>query len=164
MTQQAKRILCICTANICRSPMAARLLEHALAAEDEPYRSLEVASAGVAACRGDPASANAVAALRKVGLSLENHQSQPVTKELLESSLMAFCMTESHRALLYYHFDPLPTPVYLMREFLLPPANPEIPDPFGMDVRAYEACRDSMVEAIPSIIRFLKGPQVSNFI
>lgn len=144
--------------------MAARLLAHALAAEEEPYRSLEVISAGVAACHGEPASPNAVAALEKVGLPLQDHRSQPVTRELLQASVMAFCMTESHRALLYYHFDPLPTSVYLMREFLLPPASPEIPDPFGMELRAYEACRDSMVEAIPSIIRFLKGPQVSKFI
>lgn len=156
MEHQSKQILCICTANICRSPMAARLLAHALAAEDEPLKSLRVVSAGVAACKGDPASPNAVAALKKVNLSLEAHASQPVTDELLRSSLLALCMTESHRALLSYHFDPLPTPVYLMREFLPPPASPEIPDPYGMDLRSYEACRDSMVEAIPSIVRFLK--------
>lgn len=141
--------------------MAERLLAHALRAEDEPYRSLEVVSAGVAARMGDPPSPNAVTALKKVGLPLENHQSQPVTRELLDSAVMTFCMTESHRALLFYYFDPLSAPVYLMREFLLPPANPEIPDPFGMDLSAYEACRDSMVEAIPSIIRFLKETEVN---
>ncbi len=141
--------------------MAARLLAHALAAEEEPLRSLKVVSAGVAACNGDPASPNAVAAMRKVGLSLANHSSQPVTNELLTTSVLALCMTESHRALLSYHFDPLPTPVYLMREFIEPPASPEIPDPYGMDLRSYEACRDSMVEAIPSIIRFLKTLLIS---
>ena len=30
------------------------------------------------------------------------------------------------------------------------------PDPFGMDLSAYEACRDSMVEAIPSLIRVVE--------
>lgn len=136
--------------------MAERLLAHALAAEDEPLRSLTVASAGVAACHGESASANALAAMRKVGLSLRDHQSQPVTRQLLDSSLFALCMTESHRALLSYHFDPLPTEIYLLREFLPPEVSPEIPDPYGMDIRAYEACRDSMVEAIPSILRFLR--------
>jgi protein-tyrosine-phosphatase len=136
--------------------MAERLLAHALAAEDEPLRSLTVASAGVAAYHGEAASANALAAMKKVGLSLNDHQSQPVTRQLLDSSLFALCMTESHRALLSYHFDPLPTEIYLMREFLPPEVSAEIPDPYGMDIRAYEACRDSMVEAIPSIIRFLR--------
>lgn len=136
--------------------MAAGLLAHALAAEEEPLKSLKVLSAGVAACRGEAASPNAVAAMKKVGLSLENHRSQAVTRELLEASFLTFCMTDSHRAILYYHFDPLPTQVYLMREFLSQPPSADIPDPFGMDLRAYEACRDSMVEAIPSIVRFLK--------
>lgn len=136
--------------------MAARLLSHALAAEEEPLKSIPVVSAGVAACNGDAASSNAVTAMKKVGLSLAEHTSQPVTDELLRSSLFVLCMTESHRALLTYHFDPLPTPVYLMREFL-DAEDPEIPDPYGMDLRSYEICRDSMVEAIPSIISFLKN-------
>jgi protein-tyrosine-phosphatase len=157
MAQEKNQILCVCTANICRSPMAARLLAHALAAEAEPLNSLGVTSAGVAACTGERASANAVAALKKVGIDLDHHRSQPVSQELMESALAVFCMTESHRALLYYHFDPLPAPVYLMRELLPPPATPEIPDPYGMDLRAYEACRDSMVEAVPSILRFLRA-------
>lgn len=156
MAPDKSQILCICTANICRSPMAERLLAHALAAEEEPLRSLRVVSAGVAACYGDPPSANSVAALRKVGVDLNDHRSQPVTRELLDSSLAVFCMTESHRAVLYYHFDPLPTPVYLMRGFM-PQTEPcEIPDPYGMDLHAYETCRDSMVEAVPSILRFLR--------
>lgn len=136
--------------------MAARLLAHALAAEEEPLKSIRVVSAGVAACKGDRASPHAVTALKKVRLSLAGHSSQPVTEELLRNSLFTLCMTESHRALLSYHFDPLPTPVHLMREFVDNAETPEIPDPYGMDLRSYEACRDSMVEAIPSIIRFLK--------
>ncbi len=136
--------------------MAARLLAHALAAEEEPLRSIRSISAGVAACQGDLPSPNSEAALKKVGLNLDGHRSQPVTRELLESSFAVFCMTESHRALLAYHFDPLPTPVYLFREFLPPPASSEIPDPYGMNLHAYEICRDSLVEAIPSIMRFLR--------
>ena len=134
--------------------MAARLLEHALDAEEEPLRSLKVASAGIAACNGEPPSANSHKALQKVGLSLDDHRSQPVTHELIDRSLAIFGMTESHRALLTYHFENLPQHVYLMREFL--DDNPEIPDPYGMSLTEYEACRDSMVEAIPSLIRFLK--------
>lgn len=134
--------------------MAEKLLEHALAAEEEPLRSLKVASAGIAACNGESASPNSHKALQKVGLSLAGHVSQPVSRELLDRSLAIFGMTESHRALLTYHFDPLPQHVYLMREFLND--HHEIPDPYGMNLDEYEACRDSMVEAIPSIIRFLK--------
>ena len=41
-----KLIATVCTANICRSPVAEALLGHALQAEAEPLRSCRVVSAG----------------------------------------------------------------------------------------------------------------------
>ena len=139
--------------------MAERLMVHALGREEDPIASLGVSSAGVAAYPGDPASENAVRALKKVGISLDDHRSRPVTAELLASSLAVFCMTESHRQLLNARFSPAPEHIHLMREFLPAEAGREIPDPFGANLATYEACRDSMVEAIPSIISFLKSIQ-----
>lgn len=135
--------------------MAAQLLAHALAAEEEPLKSIKVVSAGVSAGHGTPVSPNSVHALKKVGLNISDHTSQPVTEELVQSSDLILCMTESHRAQLTYQFDPISAPVYLMREFHDPDQR-EIPDPFGMNLDAYETARDSIVESIPAIIRFLK--------
>ncbi len=157
MSASPQNILFVCTANICRSPMAERLMVHALGREEDPIGSLGVSSAGVAAYPGDPASENAVRALKKVGISLDDHRSQPVTAELLASSLAVFCMTESHRQLLNARFSPPSEHIHLMREFLPAETGREIPDPFGADLPSYEACRDSMVEAIPSILRYLKS-------
>ena len=137
--------------------MAERLLSHALNRENELLKSLTVKSAGVAAYPGEPASENAVLALKKVGIPLNDHWSQPVNPDLLASSLTVFCMTESHRQLLHARFPQAPEQMYLMREFLPAETGHEIPDPFGADLAAYEACRDSMVEAIPPIIQFLKS-------
>lgn len=136
--------------------MAQKLLEHALRNEPPPLSQLEVKSAGVAAYPGDRASDNAVRALKKVGIQLEDHQSQPVSRELLAESLVVFCMTENHRHLLNAEFPNLHEHLYLIREFVPPGKGREIPDPFGGDLEAYEACRDNMVEAIPPILRFLR--------
>ncbi|WP_404423242.1 low molecular weight protein arginine phosphatase [Nibricoccus sp. IMCC34717] len=150
-------ILTVCTANICRSPMAGALLQHALRGQAEPLRSLKVFSAGVAARAGERASAHSVTALKKVGIALESHASQPVTRDLLAGALAVFCMTESHRAMIQMQFDPPPRHLYLFREFLPPPADPEIGDPYGGSLDDYEACRDEMVEAVPGIIQFLRS-------
>ena len=101
-------VIVVCTANICRSPMGEKLLRHALAAEPEPLRSLKVVSAGIAAARGQPATDNSVAALKKVGIDLSGHASQPLTQELLDRALAVFCMTESHRSMIELHFDRVP--------------------------------------------------------
>lgn len=148
-------LLVVCTANICRSPMAAALLQHALKAQPEPLRSIKVVSAGVAARSNEPASENSVIALKKVGIDLSNHSSRPLTQQLLNDALAVICMTESHRAMIQLQAEPPPQHVYLIREFL-PGADKEIPDPYGGPLKVYEQCRDEMVEAIPSIIAFLK--------
>lgn len=135
--------------------MAAALLRHALAAEPEPLKSVPVISAGTSAMAGYPAANNAVQALKKVGITLNGHRSQRVTQELLNQALAVFCMTESHRAMIELDYDPIPQNLHLMRE-LMDGADPDIPDPFGSNLAAYESSRDSMVEAIPSIIAYLR--------
>lgn len=149
-------ILVVCTANICRSPMAAGLLQHALAAQPEPLRSLKVVSAGIAARHGEPVSENSVLALKKVGIGIAGHKSQPVTQKLLDDSLLVLGMTESHRAMIQLQAEPPPQHVHLFREFMPQKADKEIPDPYGGPLRIYEIARDEMVDAIPSLLAHLK--------
>ncbi len=152
-----KLIVTVCTANICRSPMAEALLRHALQAEPEPLRSCRVVSAGVAARKGDRISPNSVEALAKVGLRIADHRSQPLTQEMADQADLILCMTESHRAVIGLALDPAPKNVYLWREFMPGPADREIGDPFGGTLKDYEACRDEMVEALPGLLAHLRG-------
>ena len=149
-------ILTVCTANICRSPMAAALLQHALAAQPEPLRSLQVTSAGVAAREGDRVSENSVIALKKVGLDISGHTSRPLTQQMLDDAALVLCMTESHRAMIRFQAQPPPKNLFLFREFMPQRGDKEIGDPYGGPLKIYEAARDEMVEAIPSLMEFIK--------
>jgi protein-tyrosine-phosphatase len=148
-------ILVVCTGNICRSPMGTALLQHALAAQPEPLRSLRVLSAGVASRSGESASPHSVTALKKVGVDLSGHVSRPITQELLNNALLVLVMTESQRDMIELTADPAPKRLFLFREFSDEGGNREIPDPYGQPLSAYEASRDEMVAAIPSIIAYL---------
>jgi len=158
-------ILVVCTGNICRSPMAEGLLKHAFASQDESLRSLKVVSAGVSARNGDPVSENAVVALKKTGIDISGHRSRYLTQEMLDRALAVFGMTESHRSMIRLKAVPAPRRLHLFREFLPAPAGHEIVDPYGGPLKAYETARDEMVEAIPSLMEFLRklaakrGPQ-----
>jgi protein-tyrosine-phosphatase len=149
-------IVTICTANICRSPMAAALLQHALAAQSEPLRSFNVISAGVAARTGEPVSENSVIALKKVGLDISVHRSQMLTQALLDEAFIVLCMTESHRAMIQAQAEPAPKHLFLFRQFMPNGADKEIGDPYGGPLKVYETARDEMVEAIPSLVEHIK--------
>ena len=149
-------IFLVCTGNICRSPMAQGLLAHALSAQPEPLRNLKVVSAGVAARTGEPISENTVTALRKVGIDIASHRAQPLTQEMLDRATAILCMTESHRAMIEVQADPVPRHLFLFREFMPGAGDREIGDPYGGPLRVYEAARDEMVEAIPSLVEHIK--------
>jgi protein-tyrosine-phosphatase len=136
--------------------MAAALLQHALAAQGEPLRSLKVSSAGVAARVGEFVSENSVIALKKTGIDISGSRSRPLTPEMVDRASLLLCMTESHRAMIQISFDPPPGKVFLFREFMPDDADKEIGDPYGSPLKLYEGARDEMVEAIPSLVAFLK--------
>jgi protein-tyrosine-phosphatase len=152
---QSPDIIVVCTANICRSPMGAALLKHALAGKPEPLSRLTVGSAGVSARRGEPVTEYSAMALKKVGIDISDHHSQPLTQQMLDQAKLILCMTESHRDMIQLTAEPVPKHLYLFREFMKDGPK-EIPDPYGGPYSLYETSRDEMVEAIPSIVEFLK--------
>jgi len=111
----------------------------------------------VVARRGDAVSANSVSALKKVGLDISAHRSQPLTQEMMERALLVLCMTESHREMIRLQTDRPPAKLHLFREFMPGSVDREIGDPFGGPLALYEAVRDEMVESIPSLLRHLRG-------
>ena len=136
--------------------MAEGLLKHALAGQPAPLRSLRVISAGVATRSGEPVSENAVVALKKAGIDIAGHRSHSLTQAMLDDSLLVLGMTESHRSIIQMKALPVPKHLHLFREFMAAPAEKEIGDPYGGPLKVYEATRDEMVEAIPSVLDFLK--------
>jgi len=136
--------------------MAAGLLSHAFAAQPEPLRSLRIVSAGVAAREGERVSENSVIALKKAGIDISGHVSRPLTQRMLDEAFVTLCMTESHRAMIQLQAEPAPKNLFLFREFMPQLGDKEIGDPYGGPLKVYEACRDELVEAIPSLLEFLR--------
>ena len=157
MGAERNLILAMCAGNVCRSPMAEKVLQHALTGQDTPLNQIEIVSAGVAAGYGEPASVNSVTALKKVKIDLDGHKSQPVTQDLIDRAFLILGMTQSHIDILNYYHTGLPERVHLFREFMGKDEPPEIPDPYGQNYTAYAACFDSMAEAIPSLVAYLKN-------
>jgi protein-tyrosine phosphatase len=136
--------------------MAEALLRATLVKRGQGLERLKVASFGLAAEDGQSPSAHSVKAMQRIGLDVSSHRSRLLTQADVDRSVVIFGMTESHLAALHARFDVLPAFVLLLRDVLSTEVPRDIPDPFGGGYRDYEECRDSMVEAIPAMVEFLR--------
>ncbi|MEO6741948.1 MAG: hypothetical protein ABIP20_17020, partial [Chthoniobacteraceae bacterium] len=153
-----KRILFVCTGNICRSPMAEGLLRHAAQRRGD----ISVASAGVATGHGQPASENSVVALRQWNIDIRGIRSQPLTDELIEWATHIFAMTRSHMDAILTFFPEADEKVWLACEFTPELADyPEVPDPIGQGLHAYLQTREVLHKAIPDILKFVDSSDMT---
>jgi protein-tyrosine phosphatase len=134
-------VLFVCTGNTCRSPMAETLFR-SLAAErlgcrvDEIERhGVVVASAGLAAWGGGPASAGAIEAMHEMGMDLTGHESQPLTEALVSQADVILTMTAAHRAAILSQF-----PEAGGRVSILSPDRRDVLDPVGGTLETYRKC------------------------
>src|SRR5947207_11298708 len=126
-------ILLVCTGNICRSPLAASLLERALR---ERGLEVTVASAGTGAWDGAPASEGAYLVGLERGLDLSGHRARLLTRELVENAHLILTMARHHRA----RVDELGGEgrVFVLGEYAGREGDEaEVSDPFGGDLDVY---------------------------
>jgi protein-tyrosine phosphatase len=149
-----KTILFVCTANICRSPMAAALMRKHLAALGLSDQ-VEVQSAGVWAREGSSASEGSATVLARQGISLGDHRSQPMTAQFLEQAEIVLVMEEEHRRSLFYL-----EPKHLRKVFLLTEMvgrSDDVTDPYGGPIEGYAETAKLLDELIAAgLPRILK--------
>lgn len=122
-----KHILMVCTGNSCRSPMAEGWLRSELVRKGVGGQ-IEVASCGVGAHNGFPATPEAELVMKNREIDITKHRSKTCTREDILDSDMIFAMSEEH-----YSFIVGMVPSAKDRVKVL-----DIPDPIGMGVMIYE--------------------------
>jgi protein-tyrosine-phosphatase len=107
--------------------------------ERRGWRHVQVASAGVAAQSGIPASDHAVQVLRARGVDLTGHSSRPLEAELVEWADLILAMSPSHLATI----DALggEEKAALLGDFVagFEGGGEAVPDPYGGGIDAYAA-------------------------
>lgn len=87
-------VLCLCSGNIARSPLAEGLLRKILS--DIGVKTVIVSSAGTLGITGHPASADAVRIAKQRGFDLRGHRSRAVTSMIVRRADLIVVMERAH--------------------------------------------------------------------
>jgi protein arginine phosphatase len=127
-------VLFVCSANICRSPLAAGLMMAKIGQEDAGWR---IESAGTWAPEGEPAAVNTLLALARRGIDFRMHRARGVTRELLESFQLILTMERNHKEAIQAEFPNIARRVFLLSEMI--DQNFNISDPMGSPSAEFES-------------------------
>lgn len=147
-------VLTVCTGNICRSPMAAGLLEHLLPPPLHPLVSVQ--SAGIIGLHGNRADPFAVEAAAAYGADISNHRARLLTAPMIKSADLVLAMETVHldriNDLLFFGCRY----AWLMGAFDPRRESPEIEDPYGLPARAYDRCAAELAACIPGVTAHIR--------
>jgi protein-tyrosine phosphatase len=149
---RVSKILFICTANVCRSPMAAAIFNALAEDKGLPFRA---ESAGVAALEDAPVDRSAKAALEEIGVYVGYHRARQVSKSMLEEAHLTLAMSPWHLAELRRLLGDLPHKIHTLPEYVNSASGEEeISDPRGQPITAY---RTSVRQLLDYVGRLMKG-------
>ncbi len=126
-------------------------------------KDIEVASAGVHAVRGQPASLHAVEVCERDGVDIRGLRSQPLTATLVERATHIFAMTGAHLETIHLLFPHGAEKAFLLREFEEPGMTVwrDVPDPIGCNRDVYSACAATIKNALPTVLAFVEQSELA---
>ncbi len=127
-------ILIICTANICRSPVAEGLLRDRLA--ERGLTDWTVSSAGTWAVQKRGASQNSIIVSKDYGLDISDHVARMVEEAYLREADLVLCMEVGHAEALRAEFPAEAHKVFMLTE--MSGRAYSVYDPFGEPLISYQ--------------------------
>ncbi|RPI81174.1 MAG: low molecular weight protein arginine phosphatase [Chloroflexi bacterium] len=127
-------ILFVCTANICRSPIASALFRATISKEVDASDWV-IDSAGTWAVEGKPAAEYSQAVVKALGQDLSTHRSKSITMEMLRSYDLVLVMEAFHKEALAAEFPEYKGKIFQLSE--LTGRKFDVRDPYGSELEDY---------------------------
>ena len=153
--ESVKKVLFVCTANICRSPMAQAIFNALAEDGDLPFRA---ESAGTAALEGRTIAPNAVAALEEAEIYPGADRARRVSEAMIEEADLVLAMTPQHNATLRrLGGNPADGGMYTLPDYAMGTRGEGIPDPYGLTMSAYRSTLRQIYEHVERVVGRLGG-------
>lgn len=134
-------VLFVCSANMCRSPMAEVLFKNLLS-QCGADADWDISSAGVWAWDGNRASDGAVKAMQRKGIDLSRHRSRIISKEMILENDLILVMEKNHKEALQASFPKFAGKIFLLSEMV--GMRHDILDPIGGTAADYDDTADEL--------------------
>ena len=141
-----KRVVFICSGNICRSPIAEAMLSARI---EKQGLDLEASSAGTLGIEDHAADPDAIKAVGEEGIDLRNHRSRGVSRDIIEDAFAVIVMGPEHEEGLGARYPDTRDSIVRLWEYC--PAGREageIEDPLGRGLDEFRRIRDVIREAL----------------
>lgn len=151
-----KKIMFVCTGNICRSPMGHYYLQKLVndAGMENDYL---ISSCGTYANTGESSTINAIEAMKKYNVDLNNHRATNIADTDIEDYDLIICLTLTHKASVIEYSSKLKGKVYTLKEYSYPnDSYKNIDDPWGLNLNVYNDCAEEIVKAVDILFKKLK--------
>ena len=149
------KILFVCAANICRSPMAEYLLRDSLRKDGATGHSVVVRSAGTNDATGSDASDQALNVMRERGVDMSRHKARHISSEIVDWADLILCMERGHLDNLQGLFPDANGKLHLLTEYCS--SSGDIIDPSGKSTRAFEECAERLDSLIAALLEKMKA-------
>lgn len=150
------KVLFVCTANVCRSPMAEAVFNALASDAGMPY---EARSAGTAALVGELMTPHAREVLEEAGVYPGEHRARQVDAAMMEGADLVLAMTPQQAAALRHlsAVDPRRINTLLGYAYAAPDTE-GIADPYGQPISAYRASVRRIIEVVDRVVSRLGKP------
>ena len=115
LMDQGFRVLVICTGNVCRSPLAERVLQYGF--DESAPGQFDVTSAGTCGLTGRDAEPAIVEIAARKGVSMSGFRAREVTAELISQAHLILTMTREHRSSIVQLVPAALRRTFTLREF-----------------------------------------------
>ena len=142
-------IFFVCTANICRSPMAEGLLREMA---KERQLSITVRSGGTMGLREKPAAKNAIKVMAEIKIDISNHKCAGVSQDDIDWADHILVMEGKHASKLRHRFPDADLKILILANF---GGMIQIDDPVGGWKRRFRRSRNDIQKCIEGFLRQL---------
>ena len=152
------RILFVCTGNICRTPIAAAILQHFIRKE-KLETIIDVESAGTWAMDGNPVSENTRRVCQEHGLDVAHHRARHIDHFMVKEADLILCMAEQHKLDLLTIYPHFRNKIFTLKEFMATENHRtlSVDDPYGRNIMAYRKTFREIEQEIQRIWPELKA-------